>query len=59
MPSRLRRGASLLAPLLLLASCAAAEAPPVATLDGVGEPLRSQFDAAAGKVRAIFLPAPT
>ena len=54
------RGRSGLACLFLVASCAAgAETPPVATLDDAGEPLRAQFDAKAGKVRAIFLPAPT
>lgn len=45
---------------LLLAACAAsAEAPAVTALDAAGEPLRSAFDAATGKVRAIFLAAPT
>ena len=46
--------------LTLLSACAAsAEPAPVATVDAAAEPLRAQFDAAAGKVRAILLPAPT
>jgi hypothetical protein len=52
--------ASLAPWLLVLAACGAgAQSAPVATLDAAGEPLRAQFDGAAGKVRAILLPAPT
>ena len=51
---------ALLFPILLSASCSAGAEPlSVATLDPAGEPLRAQFDAASGKVRAILLPAPT
>jgi hypothetical protein len=46
--------------LLLLTSCAAASEPPkVATVGSGAEPLRAEFDAAAGKVRAILLASPT
>ena len=46
--------------VVALGSCAASEpaSAPVA-LDAAAEPLRAQFDATAGKVRAILLPAPT
>jgi hypothetical protein len=45
---------------LVAVACAAAEPPPgVVSLDAAAEPLRAQFDAAAGRVRAIFLAAPT
>ena len=52
---------SLSALLVALAACSAEAEPAAApsTLDAAGEPLRAQFDAAAGKVRAILLPAPT
>lgn len=52
---------SLAALLCALASCSAEAEPgaPPVPLDAAAEPLRAQFDAAAGKVRAILLPAPT
>jgi hypothetical protein len=51
---------TLAALVLALAACGAAApagAPPEIAADL--EPLRARFDAAAGKVRAILLPAPT
>jgi hypothetical protein len=45
---------------LALAACgAAAPAGPPPEIAPDFEPLRERFDAAAGKVRAILLPAPT
>jgi hypothetical protein len=51
-----------LAPVLLvsLVACSGTgRAASVDTLTADSEPLRSAFDAASGKVRAIFLAAPT
>lgn len=47
--------------LLLLTSCGGGSQVPssLQSLDGGVEPLRSAFDAATGKVRAIFLASPT
>lgn len=46
--------------LLALAACATGPAgTPYETLRSDGEPLQSAFDDAAGKVRAVFLAAPT
>jgi hypothetical protein len=51
---------SWLALSLVAVACAAAEPPPgIVSLEAAAEPLRAQFDAAAGKVRAILLAAPT
>ena len=45
--------------LALTTACSAGADAGVPALDAAGEPLRAQFDAAAGKPRAIFLAAPT
>jgi len=55
----MRRPTSVVALLAAVACAAPAATKSAATLDAAGEPLRSQFDAAAGKVRAILLAAPT
>jgi len=48
------------ASLLLLLSCRpSGPAPPHTALSGDLSPLRAQFNADAGKVRAIFLASPT
>ena len=45
---------------LASAACAVAEPPPgVVSLNAAAEPLRAEFDAAHGKVRALLLAAPT
>jgi hypothetical protein len=45
---------------LAFAACGAAASPPsYQRLDGQSEPLRQAFDDARGKVRAIFLAAPS
>jgi hypothetical protein len=50
-----------LALLVLLVSVARAQeaAPPMTTLDGRGEPLRSLFAGDAGKLRLLILPSPS
>lgn len=45
--------------LLALAACSAGAQPPYQTIDGSAEPLRTAFNDARGKVRAIFLASPT
>lgn len=48
-----------LAAMILMTACAEGHPPTHLTLDDTGDALRAEFRADSGKVRALFLAAPT